>query len=326
MPEAVFTDVVITAQRQRGTMATGPAHDSHAVDENDIVPQPPSVAAVRRKLMHERSLSCHCGQAFSSHVLANVGRAPEERRILSSLKEDLNANSHDTRRRRLTHVRPTGHDGPQPLGATAVDVLRNIFFVHGKRAAPYMITGSSRQEAPKAKRECKARANHLPDSVIEALKFSRLHVLGAWIALNGNECTEWKDAKGCTALHYAVLLPHAEAVGMLMERGAQPNVRLPNGSTPLLLATIRRNAVTAQCLLSHGADPNLPDAEGHTPLMVASRAGDADIVRVLLAHDADLSRKDRQKHTALWYACKYEQKGAAMLIRNARKAGSETRK
>jgi ankyrin repeat protein len=62
-----------------------------------------------------------------------------------------------------------------------------------------------------------------------------------------------------------------EALGMLLEAGANPNVRgMPRdgnpGSSALDLAIDRRNAPKLEILLKHGADPNRRNAQGETPL------------------------------------------------------------
>lgn len=41
-----------------------------------------------------------------------------------------------------------------------------------------------------------------------------------------------KDSNGCTALHYAVTLGHADATAMLLELGADPNRQDRKGRTP----------------------------------------------------------------------------------------------
>lgn len=42
----------------------------------------------------------------------------------------------------------------------------------------------------------------------------------------------WIDSNGCTALHYAVTLGHADATAMLLDLGADPNRQDRKGRTP----------------------------------------------------------------------------------------------
>ena len=57
--------------------------------------------------------------------------------------------------------------------------------------------------------------------------------------------------------------------------------------------------------------------------MVSSRVGDHVIVRLLLQQGATVLARDAERHTALWYACKYEQRAVAMLLRQAREAAKQ---
>ena len=153
----------------------------------------------------------------------------------------------------------------------------------------------------------------------------QLHVVESWLDLGASP--NLADNNGCCALHYAVLAPFDAAVVLLLVRGANVNVRLPNGSTPLLLATIKAHTrlVTRLCRFK-GTDVNLADREGHTPLMVAARSGHAEMVKDLLEHGAAFDAVDKDGHTALWYAVKYENKGCAMVLRQWREETAEKTK
>ena len=110
-----------------------------------------------------------------------------------------------------------------------------------------------------------------------------------------------------TALHYAVHTEDASTVQMLLEAGADPNMRIERRSTPIYLAVTRNNLGMIRLLLDHGADPNAScevDSAGKmvltrdpqdgivgspqgrsytgTPLKVAAWRGYTEIVTALL--------------------------------------------
>src|SRR5262245_39875475 len=61
---------------------------------------------------------------------------------------------------------------------------------------------------------------------------------------------------GMTALLFAIDGGHQDAVGALLDGGANVNGANPDGLTPLEFAMIRRNEALALYLLERGADPN----------------------------------------------------------------------
>lgn len=74
-----------------------------------------------------------------------------------------------------------------------------------------------------------------------------------------------------TALHWAVVTHHSDAVQALLAAGADVNAVDRFGYTPLLYAATLDfgDAATAEVLLQAGADPNITNKEGKTPLVQA---------------------------------------------------------
>ncbi|MEX0676079.1 MAG: ankyrin repeat domain-containing protein, partial [Pirellulales bacterium] len=82
---------------------------------------------------------------------------------------------------------------------------------------------------------------------------------------------------------------HSEILNLLLDKGANVNVRLSDGSTPLHLAARSGGLNTVRLLLGRGADPNATDNKGETPLHSAI-AGHSDLesIRLLVQSGANL--------------------------------------
>ena len=103
-----------------------------------------------------------------------------------------------------------------------------------------------------------------------------------------------KNRRGSTPLHWAI---HDEAKVRLLllawRRGQRPaggrtHAALPGG---LDWATATRSC---GCCSQHGADPNIALANGRTPLMAAAGRGDVEAMRLLL----DAKARGRRARTA----------------------------
>ena len=71
-------------------------------------------------------------------------------------------------------------------------------------------------------------------------------------------------------LHYAANT-HADMIQLLIEHGADVDVRDDKGKTPLHCAAVTANLENMRALLENGADVNAVDDEGNTPLQLAQR-------------------------------------------------------
>lgn len=104
---------------------------------------------------------------------------------------------------------------------------------------------------------------------------------------------------GNRALDLSCLNGDAATTRVLLEHGANPNLRNKSGSTPLHDAALRGNRELIELLLQHGAEVNAVDSDSRsTPLDFAASIGRLDAVKALVEHGADLSAKDRDGLTA----------------------------
>ncbi|HYP09421.1 MAG TPA: ankyrin repeat domain-containing protein, partial [Bryobacteraceae bacterium] len=96
-----------------------------------------------------------------------------------------------------------------------------------------------------------------------------------------------KDSRGATPLMYAAAFGNAPQMMLLLEAGAHVNSQNKFQATALIWAD--GDAVKSRLLIEHGADVNVRTQQGRTPLMAAAkRNGNADLVRLLLEKGADV--------------------------------------
>ena len=156
--------------------------------------------------------------------------------------------------------------------------VADLLSAHGKKPPPWMLP-----------RACRAD--------VSRNELHRVRVLldyGAGLDDRGRE--------GLAALHYAVRSGKLPLIGLLLERGADPNAPDEQGLTPLLHLTKTRAKLdpvaVLELLAAHGADLDARDEQQDTLLMFYARRGQTAPVRWLLAHGADRSVRNRRGKTA----------------------------
>jgi ankyrin repeat protein len=124
-----------------------------------------------------------------------------------------------------------------------------------------------------------------------AAKMNEVPILKSLIASGANLDTTTNPE---TALIAAACNESEEAIAVLLEAGAEPNVKAKWGKFPLMCAASTRSTSIAEKLIRAGADVNLQDGDGKTALMEAVRKDDLQMVRLLLDKGAtpDLARFD----------------------------------
>jgi hypothetical protein len=112
------------------------------------------------------------------------------------------------------------------------------------------------------------------------------------------------DSTGWTALMYAAQAGPVEAMRLLLQAGADPNLRTKEGETALFAAVTAPSQADARfrLLQAAGVDLNAQDNRGVTPLMVACRYFyRPKLVASLLTLGADPSKHDAAGKTAMDY-------------------------
>jgi ankyrin repeat protein len=122
---------------------------------------------------------------------------------------------------------------------------------------------------------------------------------------------------GLAALHYAARDGYELAAQLLLDRGADLNIRGGDGTSPLLMATINGNYDLAMRFLEDRADPNLESEDGATPLFATlnnrwapkalfpqptafkqQQTDYLEMMRALIEHGADVNHRTKRH---IWY-------------------------
>jgi hypothetical protein len=102
--------------------------------------------------------------------------------------------------------------------------------------------------------------------------FPNPHMMGKW-----------------TALHQCVRLKRKEMMKILIDNGANLEIKDVDGETPTFVASSSYSPEIIKLLLDGGANPNAMDPEGWTCVMISARSGDYETTKALLGAGADLN-------------------------------------
>ena len=126
-----------------------------------------------------------------------------------------------------------------------------------------------------------------------------------------------RDKGGATALFVAVERNWPKVVKPLISKGADVNLPLRDGTTPLCFAAHSGYRKVAELLLqAPGVQVNKPGTDNATPLVMACYQEHKEIVRLLLKHGADPDMATRNGITPLHTACRARNTKIVELLLN----------
>lgn len=115
----------------------------------------------------------------------------------------------------------------------------------------------------------------------------------------GTQIVNTRDiTTGENGLHIVAQRRDALWLRFLLQRGANPNVRDRNGTTPLQIAVRLGHVDGVEALINGGAQVDISDSQGETPLMTAVHQRNVELVRTLLEEGADPDVNDNTGRSA----------------------------
>lgn len=123
-----------------------------------------------------------------------------------------------------------------------------------------------------------------------------------------------QNIQGRTPLHMAAYFKNNEAVNILLENGANPNIPDSHHRTPIFYTS--ENPLITKTLLAKNADVNIHDARGTTSLMYAAWNNNYHTVKKLLKTGKVTTLNDRnlEDNTALYYAIESQNPKTVTLL------------
>jgi len=139
-----------------------------------------------------------------------------------------------------------------------------------------------------------------PADFFEAAALGLVDRVGAFVGWDPR-CVVSRSPDGFTALHLASFFGHPDIVRRLLDHGVdvEPVADNPSKVRPLHSAVAGRSPEVVDLLLQGGADPNVRQEGGFTPLMGAAAAGCEEMVRRLLEAGAEKGARTDDGKTAL---------------------------
>lgn len=125
------------------------------------------------------------------------------------------------------------------------------------------------------------------------------------------------------ALVSAAALGDNDKVSQLIGSGANPDIHLQDGTTPLFMAAQQGHTKTVKLILNAGANPNAKGYKGATALIIAASVGHKGIVDLLLKKGASVDASRDDGSTALYMAA---QSGYINIVRQLLAAGADVNK
>mmetsp|Transcript_17294 Transcript_17294/g.21011 ORF Transcript_17294/g.21011 Transcript_17294/m.21011 type:complete len:167 (+) Transcript_17294:117-617(+) len=106
---------------------------------------------------------------------------------------------------------------------------------------------------------------------------------------------------GGTAFAAAVQNSHIEVVKYLAALGADMEIPIHDGATPIFIACYRGNMDIVRFLCSQMVNLEKPNANGNTPFAIAAQHRRLDIAEILLQHGVNIAPVNKKGSTPFFF-------------------------
>lgn len=141
--------------------------------------------------------------------------------------------------------------------------------------------------------------------------------------VSGGAFLDFRNKKGHTPLHAAVINKNKDAMRTLLDLGSSPNFKDKDNLTPLFLCCMADHPLQLISMLLHErAQLQCKDRHGYTELHHACKLGNKDLVEQLVFYGADMNSQDHNEDTPLHLCASFNHRdcGEVLLIRGADKS------
>jgi ankyrin repeat protein len=104
---------------------------------------------------------------------------------------------------------------------------------------------------------------------------------------------------GYTALHMAAYNGSTEMIRMLLEAGADSNIKTPKGASPLIVAAVKKREESIKILLEYNVDLEIVDSFGDTVIHCMKAPTPLPIAKRLINRGANLKFRNKRRQTIL---------------------------
>jgi len=134
---------------------------------------------------------------------------------------------------------------------------------------------------------------------------------------NGADLNEKDPVSGAGLLHMAILFNNGSAADLLIDAGADVNMKDKSGATPLFSAVSKNNFRAFEKMLLRGGDPNAKNTNGESLLFYCIRFRNDEFVKLLVKKGSDVKFVDGSRNTALHLAAAAGSEGICRVLISA---------
>lgn len=150
--------------------------------------------------------------------------------------------------------------------------------------------------------------------LMEAARLGRVEMVRMLLVQGAHPDVTTDQPERVAALHLATLAGQTEAVLLMLEFGAEVDLRDGRNSTAVMHAAASGNIDILRILIDRGADVNARDNAGATPLMLAAQADHAEAVASLLEGGARVDPQAHDGRTAAIIAAEANRPGVLAVL------------